>query len=245
MTTTNTSRVVTALSVATGIFLIAVVLPKLLLPGGLLALATTQGSELLLSLLAIVVLGKSRFSDYGFCMPGVGQSPSESKARWVPIALTAPLLGMVATPLILGLGGGGNPLVKILSFPQIVLFVWISSSIIEEIFTRGFLQGHLSVLSGRYVRLLLWRVELPVLISALFFASMHFVLLFAGVDVITMAATFLFTFSIGLMAGYLRARTGSLIPAIVVHIMANVGGMIGGVIYTLISFAITGRLPGA
>ena len=147
--------------------------------------------------------------------------------------------------MILGLGGTGNPLAKGLSFPQIVLFVWIFSSIIEEVFTRGFLQGHLSVLSGKHMKLLFVRIELPVLISALFFACMHFTLLFAGVDATTMAVTFLFTFSIGLMAGYLRAKTGSLIPAIAVHMLANIGGMIGGIIYTLINYMITGKLPGA
>ena len=95
------------------------------------------------------------------------------------------------------------------------------------------------------MKLLFVRIELPVLISALFFACMHFTLLFAGVDATTMAVTFLFTFSIGLMAGYLRAKTGSLIPAIAVHMLANIGGMIGGIIYTLINYMITGKLPGA
>ena len=245
MVSSNTSRIATALLVAVGIFLIAILLPKIVLSGALSRLMTTQGLELSLTLLAIVIFGGSKFSEYGFCKPRASQPPAEGGIRWVPICLTAPLLGMVATPLILGLGGTGNPVVKSLSFPQIVLFVWVFSSIIEEVFTRGFLQGHLSVLSGKHVKLLFLRIELPVLISALFFACMHFSLLFAGVDVPTMAVTLLFTFSIGLMAGYLRSKTGSLIPAIAVHMLANIGGMIGGVIYMLVNFAITGKLPGA
>jgi membrane protease YdiL (CAAX protease family) len=244
MATNNTSQVTTALSVTIGVFLIAIVLPKLLFSSMLPSLITTQGLELLLSLLAIVIFGNSKFSEYGFCQPRVSQQPVKGRTRWVRISLTAPLLGMVATPMILGLGGNGNPLAKSLTFPQIVLFVWVFSSIIEEVFTRGFLQGHLSVLSGKYFRLLFLRIELPVMISALFFACMHFVLLFAGVDATTMTITFLFTLSIGLMAGYLRAKTGSLIPAIAVHILANIGGMIGGVIYALINLMITGKLPG-
>jgi membrane protease YdiL (CAAX protease family) len=245
MVTSNTPRVTTALSVAVGIFLIAIVLPKILFSGTLPRLMTTQGLELLLALLAIFILGKGRFSEYGFCKPRTSQPPADGNIRWVRVCLTAPLLGMVATPLILGLGGTGNPLVKSLSFPQIVLFIWIFSSIIEEVFTRGFLQGHLSILSGRYIKLPFVRIELLVLISALFFACMHFSLLFAGVDATTIVVTLLFTFSIGLMAGYLRARTGSIIPAIAAHFGANVGGMIGGVVYTLVNFMITGKLPGA
>ncbi|HVP36875.1 MAG TPA: CPBP family intramembrane glutamic endopeptidase, partial [Terriglobales bacterium] len=240
MTTNKNSQITTALSVAIGIFIIAILLPKLIFSSVLPLLMTTQGLELLLSLLAIIIFGKSKFSEYGFCQPKTSQQPAESRGRWIRISLIAPLLGMVATPLILGLGGNGNPLVKNLTFPQIVLFVWVFSSVIEEVFTRGFLQGHLSVLSGRYFRLLFFRVELPVMISALFFACMHFALLFRGIDAITMVVTFIFTFSIGLMAGYLRAKTGSLIPAIAVHMLANIGGMIGGVIYALINFIVTG-----
>jgi membrane protease YdiL (CAAX protease family) len=243
MTANNMSRVTTAILVAIGIFLIAIVLPKLLFSSVLPAIMTTQGLELLLSLLAIAVFGKSKFSEYGFCRPGANQQPVKSRSRWIGISLMAPFLGIVATPMILGLGGSGNPLVRNLTFPQIILFVWILSSTIEEVFTRGFLQGHLSVLSGKYFRMLFIRVEMPVLISALFFACMHFALLFIGVDTATMVVTFLFTFSIGLMAGYLRAKTGSLIPAITVHILANIGGMIGGIIFTFINFLITGKLP--
>lgn len=245
MSTTSgkNSRVIISLSVAIGIFLIAILLPKLLISNKILAISTTHGLELLLSLLAIVIFGKSKFAEYGFCRPGVRQSSTTGNTKWIRASLTAPLLGIVATPIILGLGGSGNQLVKSLTFPQIILFVWISSSIIEEIFTRGFLQGHLSILSGKYVKLPFFRIELPVLISALFFACMHFSLLFAGVDAVTMTVTFLFTLSIGLMSGHLRAKTGSLIPAIVVHILANIGGVIGGIIYTIINFLITGELP--
>jgi len=245
LTTDNNSRITTALTAAIGIYLIAVVLPKFIISGTLPKLMTTQGLELLLSLLAIVIFGRSKFSEYGFCLPGANQQTSEVKTRWIRISMMALLLGIVATPLILGLGGKGNPWIKNLTIPQIIIFVWVLSSTIEEVFTRGFLQGHLSVLSGKYLKLLFLRIELPVLISALFFACMHFVLLFTGVDAITMTVTFFFTFSIGLMAGHLRAKTGSLIPAITVHLLANIGGMIGGIIFALINFLTTGKLPGA
>lgn len=240
----KTARVITAIVAAIAIFLIAVALPRFLSLGVLPRLATTQGAELLLSLLAVMVFGKARFSEYGFCLPGRGRYPGGSRVPWVQFALAAPLLGMVASPLIFAFGGRGNPAARDLNFPQIVLFVWILSSVIEEVFTRGFLQGHLSVLSGRYVKVLFVSVELPVLISALFFGCMHFVLLGAGIDAPSMAVTFLFTTSLGLMAGYLRARTGSLVPAIAAHILANVGGAIGGGAYMLVRFMVTGKSPG-
>jgi membrane protease YdiL (CAAX protease family) len=239
----DSRRVATALTVAVAIFLIAVVSPKLIFSDVIPSLMTTQGLELSLALLAIVTFGKSRFSEYGFSRPRVDKSSSNGRIRWIPVILTALLLGMAATPAVLVLGGTGNPLVKRLTLPQIVLFVWIFSSVIEEVFTRGFLQGHLSVLSGKYVRLWFFRIELPVLISAAFFACMHLVLLLTGADLTTIVVILLFTFSVGLLAGYLRAKTGSLIPAIAVHMMANIGGMIGGVVYAIVSFIITGHLP--
>jgi membrane protease YdiL (CAAX protease family) len=243
MNTKTSFRVITSIAVAIGIFIIAIVLPKLIVTDTVHRVMATQGLELFLSLLAIAILGKGKFAAYGFCLPKSDNQSGKTKIKWIWISLTATLLGIITTPLILGLGGTGNPLVRALSLPQIILFVWILSSTIEEVFTRGFLQGHLSDLDGKYIKLLSVRVELPVLISALFFACMHFSLLAVGVNAITMVFTFLFTLSIGLMAGFLRAKTGSLIPAIVVHVLANIGGMIGGIIFTIIHFLITGDLP--
>lgn len=220
----NSSRVVTALAVAIGIFLVAIVLPKFVISGAVPRLMTTQGLELVLSLLAIAVIGKSKFADYGFRMPQGG-------SRWLVVAVWAPLLGIAATIGVLGLGGQGSPVAKSLTFPQIILFVWIFSSIIEEVFTRGFLQSHLSVLSGKYVKFPFFRIEWPVFLSALFFGLMHLVLLASGADLTTTIVTVLFTFSLGLMAAYLRSLTGSLLPAIVAHLLANIGGMIGGILY--------------
>jgi len=224
----NASRVTTTLIVAILIYAIAVVAPKFIISDPVTSLATTQGLELILTLQAIAILGRKQFAKYGFCMP-------KGDTRWMLVMLTAPMLGIVATVAILALDGSGNPVVKRLSIPQIIMFVWFSSSIVEEVFTRGFVQGHLHRLSGIYARLGFIRIEWPVLISALFFACMHLLLPFVGADAVTTIVVFLFTFSIGLMAGSLRASTGSLVPAIGVHILANIGGLIGGIIYTMLT----------
>ena len=232
--TKTTSRTLVAISVSIGIFVFGALMPKLLITDKLIGALTSQGLELSLSLLAIVILGKSKFSEYGFCLPSRGRY-SESRIRWGFISLAALPLGAGASLIMLGLGGSGNPMAKSLTLPQIILMVFIFSSIIEEIFTRGFLQSHLSVLSGRSIRLFLIRIELPVFISGLIFACMHFSLLLMGVDRITMTVIFFFTFFVGLIAGYIRQETGSLIPAILAHMLANLGGMIGGILYKISS----------
>lgn len=237
-------QIATALIVAVLIFLVAIILPKLLIVRPVARVATTQGLELGLSLLAIAVLGRGRFADYGFCKPRLDRPASEALLRWIPVGLGAMALGAVATMATLIAGAGGNPIAKQLTFLQIILFVWIFSSTIEEIFTRGFLQSHVApVLPGSF-RFLFFRIETAAFISALFFSLMHLSLLASGADPTTIIITILFTFSVGLLAGHHRARTGSLIPAVGIHMLANIGGVIGGIVYTIILILSGGKPPG-
>ncbi len=241
MSENNTGRLVTALIAALIIAVASILLPKLIIEGVKSRIFITQGVELALSLLAILILGKGRFRDYGFCLPRKELIFCGGIA-WSMIG--ALVLGAAATMAVLISGAMGNPIVKELSFPQIILNVWILSSTIEEIFTRGFLQGHLAYLEDRAVRLLFFKVNLPTLISAVFFACMHLVLILSGVDYKTVIIILIFTFSLGLLAGYQRARTGSLIPSIGIHMLGNIGGVVGGIIYSIYAMLTGGRLPG-
>jgi membrane protease YdiL (CAAX protease family) len=238
------SRLMAALGVAMAIAVIAIVLPKLVISAAIPKLITTQGLELTLSLLAIAVLGKRRFSDYGFRLPATEYLSSAALARWVFVGLAAMAVGAVATLAILLTGAKGNPIAGQLTFPQIILFVWVFSSVIEEVFTRGFLQSHVAGAVGSSARIPVLRVDLPTFISALFFACMHLVLLMSGADFKSTVIILLFTFSLGLLAGHQRARTGSLVPAIAVHVLANIGGVIGGIGYTIMSILLGGHPPG-
>ncbi|HOP05773.1 MAG TPA: CPBP family intramembrane metalloprotease [candidate division Zixibacteria bacterium] len=237
----NSSRIIETLSISFGIFFTAVVLPRLLIDGGTLKIATTQALELILSLGAILVVGRGDFIAYGFCRPA--RDPY-GRIQWLVPVLVAPVVGAAASILTLACGGSGNPTAKQMTLPEIILFIWILSSTIEELFTRGFLQSHLGPMNGRRIHFLFWHIELPAFISAVFFAAMHLVLLFAGVDAVTMITVLLFTFTIGLLAGHTRAGTGSLYPAIGVHMLGNVGGMIGGILYSVYTVLSGGRLPG-
>ncbi|MBN2433582.1 MAG: CPBP family intramembrane metalloprotease [Acidobacteria bacterium] len=215
------------------IFIAAVGLPKFLL-SGTAALLATQALELVLALGAIALLGKRDFAGYGFrkAVPGTARS-------MILPGVAALALGAAATALMVLNGGQGNPVARQLNFPQIVLFVWIFSSIIEEIFTRGFIQGNLASLSDVRIS----RLPLPVLISALFFCSMHLSLLLAGLDLVSLLIILAFTFGVGLLAGWQRYASGSLWPAVGIHFLANVGGMIGGIIVAIITVIVTGKPP--
>ncbi len=243
MSTRNSARVISALVVGLAIFLAAVVLPKFVVSSTIPRLLTTQALELGLSLLAIALLGKRQFADYGFRLPSPQLLSAIGMTRLVSIGLVAVAVGACATVAVLVTGANGNPLVKQLSFPQIMLFVWLFSSTIEEIFTRGFLQSHLATVWGNDTSVPVLGVGLPTLVSALCFACMHLILLATGADAKTTVIILVFTFSVGLLAGHLRARTDSLIPAIAVHMLANIGGVVGGVIYAIIMALTGGKMP--
>lgn len=237
------TRIITAFAVGIFIFLMAIMLPKFFISNPIAKIATTQTLELTLALLAILIFGKGRFAEYGFCLPKLDSPLPATLMRWAIIGILALLLGALATAAILITGAVGNPIVKQLTFPQIILFVWLFSSAIEEIFTRGFLQGHLAkaIDSSKFIPFL--RVDVPTFLSALFFACMHLSLIQSGADLKTVIIILIFTFSLGLLAGHLRSKTGSLLPAIGVHILANIGGVIGGIVYGIISIINGGHFP--
>jgi membrane protease YdiL (CAAX protease family) len=104
---------------------------------------------------------------------------------------------------------------------QIVVFVWVYASIAEELLTRGLLQTLLSW-NTRFAAVVICRLSMPVLVSGLFFGAMHLVLFKsmgpAAVPVILLAVF------LGLVAARYRERTGSLLPAIIIHVLFNAGG---------------------
>lgn len=106
--------------------------------------------------------------------------------------------------------------------PQMILFVWVYASVSEETLTRGLLQTLLS--KGAEARTVTSRrLSMPVLLSGLFFGSMHLVLV-KSMGPAAVPAILLAVF-LGLVAARYRERTGSLIPAVIVHMLFNIGGM--------------------
>ena len=202
---------------------------------GILAALAIQGTMLILSLIMIAVLSRGRFSEYGF--------RKATDVPWLRVILIALGLGMVATIFVLLFRSGGHPMAGRFSFVQMVLFVWLLASTSEEIFTRGLFQTMLSPWDRKQVNMLLFRVNLPTLVSALLFSAMHIVVKFSGASTTTTVTIMVFTFSVGLLAGHARARSGSLVPAVAVHMMANVGGFLGGIVFTMIKAMITGQPP--
>lgn len=180
-----------------------------------------QVGILILSALLILAISKGELSRYGFRIGKNIQLP-----RFVILGL---VVGFASS--LTGLAAPGDiPQPPYGSFFDLVIGVWILASIAEEVLTRGLIQGFLSPLTELGFSIGGMRISLPVLISAVFFGLMHLGLLSTGANFISVIILVIFAFILGIVAGYYREKSGSLIPAIVIHICGNVGSWFGDLI---------------
>ncbi len=117
---------------------------------------------------------------------------------------------------------GASPDLGSLSCWQVILFFWIGAPVQEETIFRGLIQ---TVAQARYARQLqLGRLKLPVsaLISASLFALVHTATLSLGASLGNALFIVGGALLLGLVAGWLRAWTGSLLPGMVVHALFNI-----------------------
>lgn len=105
------------------------------------------------------------------------------------------------------------------SLMQMILTVWIWSSICEEVLTRGLVQSFLSpFITHKFLKL-----SLPIWISGLLFGAMHAPLLLF-MDTWFAAFIVFNTTILGLVTAYYREKTDSIYPAIFIHFWFNVIG---------------------
>ena len=231
MLSKNIYRISTAIVIGTIIFLASNIIPVLNV--GIPRSAIVELSMLLLTLLAILILGKGHISVYGFQLP--------RNIKWARMIVIALALGVFQTLIAVLLGSSGMPEVNQLNFLQIVLIVLILASVTEEILCRGLIQSYLSPLNAIKVKWLMFEFDFPTIIGALFFGAMHITVLISGADLMTSVIVIIFAFLLGLLAGYNRAQSQSLVPAIVLHATANIGGVIGGILVTMVMVLVTGK----
>jgi membrane protease YdiL (CAAX protease family) len=168
-----------------------------------------------LSLIIIALLTRGRIKEYGFTR-GKFRLTAGIFLWVIPTAILS-IIGFFASPSGAEIKSGFD-----LSPLQSVIFVWIYASTCEEVFTRGLLQSLLSPILRYGISLSKKiRLSLPVLFSGLYFGLMHIVAIDKmGPPVIILTSL------LGIVAGYYREKTGSLIPAIIIHALFNIGGML-------------------
>jgi membrane protease YdiL (CAAX protease family) len=188
----------------------------------IVALANHTGM-LLASFVLALVLSRGRISAYGFRMP-----THFPLARIAVLSCGISALANVAGRFLLE---EGLPFLESYSFVQTILLVWIYASLAEEVLARGLVQSFLAPLAERGLAVGKLRLSVPVLAGAAFFGGMHLMLLTMGIDPRTVLFIVAFTFVGGLVAGYYREQTDSLIPAVVAHSLLNVTGSILGLLW--------------
>ncbi|MCK4464752.1 MAG: CPBP family intramembrane metalloprotease [Bacteroidales bacterium] len=173
-------------------------------------------ASMLIFVLLMLALSRGKISTYGLKI-----TSNIQLKRTTILGLS---VGIVFTLIGLLFPFGENPATANFSFIQIVIFVWIYASISEEVLTRGLIQSYLEPLTRYGFTVFELRISLPVLTSAIIFALLHMGLLSTGMGINSVLYIVLFAFIVGLIAAFYREKTGSLIPAIIVHIFANIGG---------------------
>ena len=229
----SATRITKAVLLSAIIFLISIALLALLNLLGLektfdnypwLEQGTFHSFYLILPMIAIFIMGKGDLRGYGF--------RKARNVKWSRIIFFGLVLGVFASLMGQWSGDKGfGHLLEKWSFLQIILIAWLWGPVCEEIFIRGLIQSYLAPLENIIVKFL--RVNVPTLVSALIFGAFHITLM-TVYSLKMVAFTVSWAFVVGLFAGHYRAQSQSLIPAIVLHILVNIGGTILMIIVILL-----------
>jgi len=193
-----------------------------------------QGSFILICVIGMLMFKGSK-QEFGFRKP--------DNIHWKIVIFPALLLGAITSALVIFSPAKGMSLVKIYGFVNYIIFIWFVSSILEEIFVRGFIQSIIKNNSNGNQSVNFFKPGNTVLTTALLFGLMHATLFFKT-DGLTAVIIMIMTFLLGIIAGVLRQKFNSLLPAIYSHICFNIGGLLGGIIASIILKTVTGSVPG-
>ena len=176
---------------------------------------------LIFSIAFILILNKGKLTNYGFTLP---TNVKYTKLIFVSLGIFIASM-LIGGTIFMGLLSHFFPVENTSSFPeqsiiQMIITVWVWSSICEEVFVRGLLQGFMQHLKS--IKFL--KLSLPVIVSGLFFGAMHLSLLKAGMGQWFVCFIVFNTTVIGLLAAYYREKTNSLITPIIIHVLVNIVG---------------------
>lgn len=215
----NNQRILYSLLTTIAIFIISSTVGSFLkLPEGFIPQTfITHTSILILSLLAIYLMRERMV--YRIALPKF-----RSIFRPILFGLLANILVNIPLTILIKLLGGEIESLSVLkefSPLQLLLFVAVYAAIAEELLFRGFLLNFLKPLRNKGISVLNRRLSLPVIISAIMFGLAHIVIISAGADVVLVFRTVIFTFVLGLVAGYYQEKYDNNAYPIIVHMSAN------------------------
>jgi len=181
---------------------------------------TTSVFQLLMLVLALVymlLIGRGRLGRFGFTRGS--HFPGWAVVKWVFLAEA-----FVTVAFLPFAKEGPGHFAGDYTWWQMLIGVYLIASSVEEVITRGLVQGFLDPLKESGVRMGSLFFSAPVLTAAFLFSAMHVPLLVMGIGTVLGIEILVSTFFLGLIAGHYRERTGSLLPAIFAHMLANAFG---------------------
>ena len=189
----------------------------------------THSTMLALSVIAIFYFNKFDFFIFPF---------KKVKLKYYFYGILISLLGFIIAQVlatvflnIFGLpmttNGKAHPLMAELNPLQIFLFIFIYASICEEFLYRGLAQNFFKPLQEIGIRINKnVFISLPVLLCGVLFSMSHLILLTTNTGLITLINVLIMTWIIGTIAGYFQEKHQNILPAIVIHMTANLPGLI-------------------
>ncbi len=183
----------------------------------------TQAVYLVVSMTLMLILTRGRLGRYGFRWPAL-------KPTLLAILTAAVLQVLLLVVMMVSVSMFGPPMMtgRLVgqmgtSVPRTILAVWLIASTCEELFYRGLLYGFMEPLKSRGVSVGGLYISLPVAVCALMFGLGHLCVM-SFMPGVVVANIVLATTVCGFVAGYIRERTGSILPAILVHMTFNAVG---------------------
>ncbi|MFN0130759.1 MAG: lysostaphin resistance A-like protein [Verrucomicrobiales bacterium] len=185
--------------------------------------AVNQGLIAAVAVGAMALSGRP-LAEFGFRRP----RPANGRFLLWGLGLGVASTGIILVFRLRGMGGD----VAAYGLPGIILWFWVISSTVEEVYCRGWFQ---TLIEGQGRVAVVW--------SAALFGAMHLPLLFGDMEIAAAMVILPSVTVLGYVCALARARTGSLIPALGAHVMFNVGGFLAGFIYVITYRVATGHMP--
>ncbi|MBM4159077.1 MAG: CPBP family intramembrane metalloprotease [Ignavibacteria bacterium] len=178
----------------------------------------SQIGILIISILLIYIFSKKRIIEFYFKKVKLQQ-------LILPIGLTVILL-IIRQLIHIVSGNEEHPAVVSMSIVQQLIFIVVLASLGEELLFRGFLQNMLNPVKSYGINLYKLRLSLPVIISGILFGTMHFALIGTGASLRFVIQIVIFGIFLGILAGYFQEKRNNFTYAFIVHITANLSGLI-------------------
>ncbi len=165
---------------------------------------------------------RGKLKKIGFRLPNIKiQLKSMKTALWVSLSETVFFFAWVI--FLAPENSGGNHPAMNQGFLNTIVSVWIIASFCEEVLYRGFLQSSLHSWKIYRFKKGKLNISLPVFIGALIFALGHFCLV-PAMGLMKTIPIVVGCFTTGLVAGYYREKSDSIIPAYTSHLISNIVG---------------------